>query len=181
MRRKQPAVTISDKNEAFVRLYAREEGRLRRYVSALVPISADIDDILQETAISLMRKFDEYDPQQPFFNWACRFALFEVLQFRKRTNTRSRYFSEEVVEAIAQDYQQNEQLSEQRRFALSECLRRLSEQDRRLVELRYFSEETVDSLSRRIEEPVARLYRSLARIRYALAMCVRKKIAAEGA
>lgn len=173
-------MNISAQNEAFVRLYAREEGRLRRYVSALVPTPSDVDDVLQETAIALMRKFDEYDPEQPFFNWACRFAYYEVLQYRKRAQTRGRHFSDAVVEAIAADYQQHHQLADQRREALAECLRRLSEQDRRLVELRYFSGETVDSLAERIQEPVARLYRSLARIRYALATCVRNKVPAEG-
>jgi hypothetical protein len=35
-------------SEDFIRLYARHEGRLRRYVSALVPLSADVDDELKD-------------------------------------------------------------------------------------------------------------------------------------
>jgi len=173
-------MNLTKQNEEFVRLYAKEEGRLRRYVGALVPVMADVDDILQETAIALMRKFDQYDPTQPFFNWACRFALYEVLQHRKRAKTRGRHFSDEVVEAIATEYQQHQQLSDQRKVALTGCLRKLEDQDRRLVELRYFSDETVESLAQRIEEPAARLYRSLARIRFALAVCVRKSLVQEG-
>ncbi|GAA4427927.1 sigma-70 family RNA polymerase sigma factor [Bremerella cremea] len=170
---------ISPQNEQFVRLYARDEGRLRRYVASLVPSTADVDDVLQETAIALMRKFEQYDDEQPFFNWACRFALYEVLQHRKRSNTRRRHFSDEVVEAIASEYQRHQQQSEERKKALADCLHKLDSQDRRLVELRYFSEETIDSLAQRIGEPAAKLYRSLARIRYALALCVRETIAAE--
>ncbi|MBI1247983.1 sigma-70 family RNA polymerase sigma factor [bacterium] len=173
-------VKISQQNEEFVRRYARDEGRLRRYVSALVPVASDVDDIMQETAIALIRKFEQFDPSQPFFNWACRFALYEVMQYRKRKQTRSRHFSEEVVEAIAAEYREHQNLAEERTKALADCLLKLDEPDRRLVELRYFSEETIDSLSHRIQEPVARLYRSLARIRYQLAACVRKAIAAEG-
>lgn len=173
-------VKFTKQNEEFVRLYAKDEGRLRRYVGALVPAMADVDDILQETAIALMRKFDQYDSAQPFFNWACRFALYEVLQHRKRAKTRRHHFSDEVIEAIAAEYQQHQQLSDQRKRALAGCLHKLEDQDRRLVELRYFSEETVESLAHRIEEPVTKLYRSLARIRYVLAACVRKSLAAEG-
>ncbi len=173
-------MTFTKQNEEFVRLYAKHESRLRRYVCALVPVMADVDDILQETAIALMRKFEQYDSKQPFFNWACRFALYEVLQHRKRAKTRGRYFSDEVVEAIAAEYQQHQQLSEQRKMALAGCLGKLKDQDRRLVELRYFSEETVESLAQKIGEPVAKLYRSLARIRYSLAVCVRKSLSAEG-
>ena len=169
----------SHDSEDFIRLYARHEGRLRRYVSALVPVPTDVDDVLQETAVALMRKFHEYDPNRPFFNWACRFAFFEVMQHRKRERTRRRHFSDKALEAIARDYQQHEQLAEQRRQALAECLRELRVRDRRLVELRYASDETVGSLAERIGEPVARLYRSLARIRRTLADCVRRKLNVE--
>lgn len=171
---------ITQQNEEFIRLYAREEARLRRYVSSLMAVSADVDDVMQETAIALMRKFDQYDPEQPFFNWACRFALYEVMQHRKRSKTRRRHFSDEVVELIAAEYQQCTRMSEEKKQALATCMGNLTDQDRRLVELRYFSEETVENLSKRIEEPVARLYRNLARIRYALAACVRKSVSSEG-
>jgi RNA polymerase sigma-70 factor (ECF subfamily) len=169
----------SEENERFILLYARHETRLRRYICALVPVSADVDDVLQETAVAIMRKFGEYDCNLPFFNWACRFAFYEVMRYRKQAKTRRRYFSDQVVEAIARDYQQHEQLSEQRRQALAGCLRQLADQDRRLVELRYAGADTVASLAERVGEPVSRLYRSLVRIRRMLAVCVQKKLALE--
>lgn len=170
---------LTNENERFLLLYARHEGRLRRYVSAMMPVSADVDDVLQETALALLRKFEQYDSNQPFFNWACRFAFFEMMRHRKVANTLRRHFSDEVVEAIARDYQEHEQLAEQRREALAGCLRQLAAQDRRLVALRYGGEDTVASLAQRIGEPVSRLYRSLIRIRRMLALCVRKKLAVE--
>lgn len=170
---------VSRDNEEFVRLYALHERQLRRYVTAMVPVAADVDDILQETAVALMRKFEQYDREQPFFNWACRFAVYEVLQHRKRNATRSRHFSQAVVEMIAAEYQQHQQAADRRRQLLAECVRQLEEQDRRLIELRYGGTETVDQLAQRINEPAARLYRSLARIRKLLASCVRSKLAVE--
>ncbi|MBA2114143.1 sigma-70 family RNA polymerase sigma factor [Bremerella alba] len=172
-------MTIDDKNEEFGRLFAGVEGRLRRYVEAMVPKAGDVDDVMQETAISLMRKYDQYDPELPFFNWACRFAQFAVKRHRSRAMANRYQFSEAAIDAIAAEYPHHQQRSEERRRALSDCLASLHDKDRRLVELRYFSDETVDSLSQKIEEPVARLYRSLSRIRKALASCVRKKLATE--
>jgi RNA polymerase sigma-70 factor (ECF subfamily) len=93
--------------------------------------------------------------------------------------TRGRHFSDEVVEAISREYEQHEQLSEQRRAALAGCLRQLAAQDRRLVALRYGGEDTIASLAGRIGEPVSRLYRSLMRIRRMLAHCVQKKLTVE--
>ncbi len=166
-------------NERFVLLFARHEGRLRRYVTALVSQPSDVDDVLQETAVALMRKFREFDETQPFFNWACRFAYYEVLQHRKQARSR-RQFSDAVVEAVAREYQEHEQQSDARRAALDDCLRRLSEPDRRLIESRYAGGETMQQLAERLGEPAARLYRLLATIRQTLAACVRRKLALEG-
>jgi RNA polymerase sigma-70 factor (ECF subfamily) len=44
-------------------------------VSVLVPNLPDAEDIVQQTAVALWEKFDEYDPKLPFTPWACRFAL----------------------------------------------------------------------------------------------------------
>lgn len=172
-------MTICDQNQEFVRHFAHAEGRLRRYVAAMLPASGDVDDVMQETAISLMRKFDQYDPELPFFNWACRFAQFAVKKHRYRTQPNSRQFSDAAVEAIATEYPLHQIQALEREAALRDCLSQLKDEDRRLLELRYFSEETVDSLSQRTAEPVARLYRSLSRIRRVLANCVRKKLATE--
>lgn len=170
----------TQRDEEFVRLYARNEGRLRRYVSAMVPVAADVDDILQDTAVALMRKFDEYDSSLPFFNWACRFALYEVMQYRKKNRTHKRHFSEELISEIAREYLEFERTENRRKKALSRCLEKLPQQDRRLVELRYGSDETIDHVASRVDQPVSRLYRSLARIREQLADCVRHSLAAEG-
>jgi len=168
-----------NENERFVLLYARHEGRLRRYVAAMVPEAADVDDVLQETAIALLRKFDEYDCNRPFFNWACRFAFYEVMRHRKQAKTRRRQFSDELVESLARQYEQHEQLSKQRRAALATCLRQLADQDRRLVALRYAGDDTIANLAARLGRPASWFYRSLVRIRRLLALCVQKKITAE--
>lgn len=172
-------MTTVNKNEEFGRLFAGIEGRLRRYVEVIAPTASDVDDVMQETAISLMSKFDQYDPELPFFNWACRFAQNVVKRHRARAMANRYQLSDAAINAITVDYPHHQQRSAERRRALTDCLNHLREEDRRLVELRYFSHETVDSLSQKIEEPVARLYRSLSRIRKTLANCVRKKLATE--
>ena len=169
----------SSENERFMRLFARDEQRLRRYIFALVPFPGDVDDILQDTAVALMRKFEQYDPSQPFFPWASRFALFEVMRHRKQARTRRRHFSSEVVDAIAAEHEHHQIQADDRRAALADCLRALGDHERRLVEFRYGSDESIEEVSRRLQEPAARLYRSLARIRAALAACVRRKLALE--
>ena len=63
---------FDDSNAAqqqFLSLFLRSEREIFRYVAALVPNLADVDDIVQQTAISLWEKFDAYDPARPFTPW----------------------------------------------------------------------------------------------------------------
>ena len=61
-----------------MRLLLKSERELLRYVMVLVPNVNDARDVLQETAIALLRTIDKYDPDRPFVPWACRFALNEA-------------------------------------------------------------------------------------------------------
>jgi DNA-directed RNA polymerase specialized sigma24 family protein len=69
-------------NDEFVRRFVRCQQDLFAYILALVPNTADAQDILQEMAIALCAKVDEYDVDQPFMPWAARFAWFQVRKFR---------------------------------------------------------------------------------------------------
>ena len=66
-------------HEHFLRLFLQVERELLRYVMALVPNVSDARDVVQETAIALWQKFDQYDPERPFVAWASRFAMNEAV------------------------------------------------------------------------------------------------------
>src|SRR5450755_3834236 len=73
-----------DSQAHFLRLFLSSERELLRYVAALVPNLADAEEIVQQTAVVLGKKFDQYDAQQPFTPWACRFAINIVKQWVAR-------------------------------------------------------------------------------------------------
>ena len=56
----------------FIGLYSKHEPNIRRYVYSLVGDASDTEDVMQETAMALWRKFEDYDPSQPFIGWALR-------------------------------------------------------------------------------------------------------------
>jgi len=171
-------------HERFVRLLTLYERNLRRYVISVMGGREDVDDVLQETAVALWQKFHEYKPDQPFVNWACRFAYYEVLkQRRKRRAVLS--FSDETVEALASaraahDDQPAQQQRLAHEHALQGCLSHLPPADRELVSLRYAKSTTVAELARDAGLSVKALYRALARARRLLAECVQRKLACEG-
>ena len=53
----------------FLRLFLSSERELFRYVAALVPNVGDAQEIVQQTALVLWDKFDEYESARPFTPW----------------------------------------------------------------------------------------------------------------
>ena len=53
-------------------------------MAALAPPTADAQAIVQQTAVVLWEKFDQYFASRPFAPWACRFALNVTRQWMAR-------------------------------------------------------------------------------------------------
>ena len=88
-------------SEQFIRQYSAHELDLRCYISSLVSNKSDVDDILQDAAANMWKKYEERDPDAPFIAWALRFAFNSVRNYRQKLATRHKYFSDELVESIA--------------------------------------------------------------------------------
>jgi RNA polymerase sigma-70 factor (ECF subfamily) len=168
------------KETEYVRLLSEYDGELRRYLYTLLPKMADVEEVLQETALALWEKFDQYDPDRPFKPWACRFAYFQTLRFRRSAAQDRLVFREEVLELVAAEREQEEPALEQRRIALGFCLGKLPQADCDLLGQRYAEERKIVDLARQWGQPVKQLYNKLDRIRARLALCIEERMAATG-
>lgn len=171
-----------DEYEQFLRLFAKDEARVRRYIMVLVPHWADVDDIFQETTVALWRKFEEYQVDQPFLNWACRFAHFQVLSHRKREAVRRKHlqFSDAAIEALSAEPLPSDDERTQWRTALAHCVKSLPAGQRDLIDARYATNATVADLATQTGRKAKALYKTLARIRSQLAECVQQRLAIGG-
>jgi RNA polymerase sigma-70 factor, ECF subfamily len=162
--------------ERFVRLFVEGQREILRYILALVPDIDDAHDILQETAVDLWRKFDQYDPACPFAPWACRFAIRRVFKHCEQPVRRMKYLSVESLSLIADERTDNEGILEDRRRALQFCLERLSAADRLMVEQRYSRQMSVAKIARTTGQNPWTLYKALERIRRRLFECVTRRL-----
>lgn len=172
-----PAATVT--HEQFMRLFLQSERELLRYVMAIVPNVSDARDVVQETALAIWRKIDEYDPSRPFVPWACRFALNEARMFL-RTEGRRRSLEQDVAALLESRRIELAGELDARRQHLSDCLGRLPEDQKSLMRGYYFDDESVDALASRLRRSREAIYKSLQRIRLALQQCIEQKILAEG-
>jgi len=167
-----------ERTELLVRLLTKHQDQLFRYIYALVPHPEDARDVLQETAVALCRKFDEYDPDRPFLAWAYSFAYREVLKHRDRDRSWRLPLTRELVERLARERERHETALQARLEALEECLRQLTPEDRELIELRYRGGADTEELVRRSGASRRTLFRQLDRIRRLLSLCIDRRVAA---
>src|ERR1041385_4096429 len=129
-----PQKDRSAEEQRFLSLFLRSEKEVFRYVAVLVPNIADAEDIVQQTAIALWQKFDAYDPAQPFTPWACRFALNKARQWIERKQRWQALLERGLAEELAQRREALRPELECRLKNLENCLGKLPDEQRTLVE-----------------------------------------------
>ena len=167
----------TDGTELLIRLLARHQDELFRYIFTLLPHEEDARDVLQETSVALFRKFAEYDPDKPFLAWAYRFAYLEILKQRARNQRGLRHLSRHVIEHLARERAAHEPVLRQRLQALESCLQALPPADQQLIRQRYETNIDADALAQQAGTSRRTLFRELDRIRRSLYHCINRRLA----
>jgi RNA polymerase sigma-70 factor, ECF subfamily len=164
-------------DEVFADLLTAQQGRLLAFIYALVHNIGDAEDIYQETAMVLWRKFDQYVPNSNFGAWAREIARFEVLRFLKHKRRGRVVFNDELLENLAGtqarlDVLETSEISDWYHQALLDCMDRLSTTDRRLIGLCYSRKSSLKSVAEQEGRSPSSVCNSLKRIRGSLLDCV---------
>ncbi len=166
--------------DEFVRLLAEHQFGLYAYILSLLSNCADADDVMQETSVALWEMFDSYESGTDFRAWACRVAYYRVLKFRERCQGTPFAVSDEFLDRVAAvSFERHDEL-EHRRQALIECMKKLRDRDRELLEHRYdASQPTLKRIAELVGRPVNTVYKAMSRIHRTLFECVQRRLAQE--
>lgn len=167
-------------SEEFVRLLTEAQGPVYGYIVTLIPDRNRARDLLQETNITLWRKADNFEEGTNFHAWACRVAYFHVLAFRRKMAREKLVFNDEILDYLAERNDQRiaEEGALERSRALRNCLQKLPEHHRKLVEARYQPGASVQQIAAEQERTVGSVSQTLYRIRHNLMICIEKTLAA---
>jgi len=165
--------------QRFLSLFLRSEREVFRYVATLVPNVTDAEDIVQQTAMALWEKFEDYDPALPFTPWACRFALNKARQWIERRQRWHALLNGGLAEELMQRRQELLPEFEVRLKHLEGCLGKLPQEQRSLVEGYYYERTKIETLAQSSGRSEAATYKMLQRIRHALQVCVEARIKPE--
>lgn len=167
--------------QRFLSLFLRSEREVFRYVAALVPNVADAEDIVQQTALALWEKFEQYDPSLPFTPWACRFALNKTRQWIERHQRWKLLLEQGLAEELERRREELRPELEARLRHLEGCLTKLPEEQRSLVEGYYYRRDGMEKLAEDSGRSVAAAYKTLQRVRQSLQACIENAANSEGA
>lgn len=164
----------------FLRLYVEHEPSLRGFVRSLVPTLEDANDVMQEAAMALWKRFGSLDAPENFRRWAFGVARLEALEFLRKKSRDRHVFGEDLLAQLADDAEEMADQFVEERKALDVCLQKLPSDQRSLVEAAYAPGVRMDELATRIGRTAMAVYKSLHRIRMMLTDCTKRELSKEG-
>lgn len=171
---------LADVDPDFIKEFTKVQRRLYLFVLSQVPSPIDAEEILQEANVILWKKQAAYEVGTNFFAWAAQIARFEILKHRRRHARSKLTFSDEFLEAVADDVEERSDVLEARRHALKQCMEKLKPQDRELIEMRYQSTDEGKEIAKKLGRPANSVYQSIGRIRKVLQDCVERTATTSG-
>ena len=165
-------VESPDPNETFLRLWMRHEPSLRAYVRCCCPKAQEVDDVMQEVSVAALRKFSTLDDHSAFGAWACLIARYELLSARRRFARDRLVLSEDIVELLANEGDNELPLRERQLRVLDQCIEKLPRERQELTLAAYGKDTTIRELAAQLKRTEGSLYQLLARIRKQLYRCM---------
>lgn len=161
----------------FIKLYLANERRIYGFVRALVPNWSDIDDIIQETAAILWSKFDHFEKGTDFSAWALKIARYQILNYYKTQRKNKLYFSEEMIEVLAEKSLTKNPNIDERLSILKKCLQKLKSYELSLIQMRYEPGSSTKRVAEQTGKELHFLYRLFNKIHAKLLLCIRQTLA----
>jgi RNA polymerase sigma-70 factor (ECF subfamily) len=165
-----------DAYERFLTLFAHHENDLRTFIRSLLPTWHDADEVLQNSALVIWRKFDQFDPATAFMKWACVIARFEALAYRRKMARDRLVFREDLLELMADEGAREVDTRQAEYEALESCLAAMPEKQRTLLTLAYTPGVKVKELAEQAGSTSAAFYMRLNRLRKDLMHCIESKM-----
>ena len=160
--------------------WTRAQPSVGRFVRSFLRDRAEADDVLQEVALVIVEKFNDWDPERPFVAWALGIARRVVL-----THLRARYRSSKVelsdaVDLVAASYEKLEPQAELMKDSLAECLGQVRGQSQQVLALRYTDGLELKQIAEQLDMTASNVGVLLHRVRSTLRKCVDQRLKSEG-
>ncbi|QDT21575.1 sigma-70 family RNA polymerase sigma factor [Gimesia chilikensis] len=168
-----------DSRELLTVNWSKAQPSLMAFLLASTPQFSDAEDLLQEVAIEISRRFDDYDTARPFLPWALWVVKIKIADFYRTRERRPVKFIGESIDALALACDRIQENLTDEKWALESCLKKLTGRSHQLLRLRYYEGLKPQEISHRLDIPAGTVRTALSRVRSALISCVKTTLANE--
>lgn len=166
------------RDEQFVQMFALHERNVRAFIRSMGLDWFAVDDVVQTVSLVMWRKWDEFDPDTDFMQWARAIARFEVLKFRRKMARDRHVFRDDVMELLADATEELQAETSPKKYhtALQQCLNTLPPKSGRLIQAAYAGDRTIREVAEDVGQSATAFYKTLNRIREKLRLCIKHRL-----
>lgn len=162
--------------DAFVKLLTDHQSRLYAFIYSVVGDAELAREVFGETNLILWKRAAEFDLDRPFVPWAFAIARMQILAARQRGRRDRLVFGDAMLDRISARWGLIAEELPDRQQALADCLRRLPEHQRELVEQRYARGMSVQQIAQATGRTAGAMSVLLHRIRTVLGQCIEERL-----
>ena len=168
---------LSDPHLLFTRLFVAAQPALHGYLMSLVHNSHATDDLLQDLAERMWRKFGDYDRQRPFVAWGIGFARLLAMEWRRTQQRLPLPLDDETLDLLASQAADDVPRHDDRLEALRACLMQLTDRQRSILRLRYQESMPVAKIALSWNRSQMAIYKTLNHVHRSLLDCISDALA----
>ncbi len=163
-------------SERFTREWTRAQPVVSSFIGAVVRDFNSAEDLLQDVAVVLLKRFSEYDPSRSFTGWALGIARLKVLE-AKRAPHDLLAADPQHLETLALAHEELSPEIERSKAALRECLQTIKGRALTLLKLRYDRAIKPQAIAAEMGMNPGAVRVMLTRTRQTLFDCIQKQLA----
>lgn len=165
------------KNTEEITLYwTNSQPIVAAYISSAIPNFEDANDVLQSVALTIVHSYEKYNKQTPFTAWAIGIARNEILHYYRKTGRDRHVFDDELVQKIAEVYQEKTAELNEIKKALEQCMAKLQGRWREIIQLRYLRGMDARRIGQSFGISQSAVFALLHRIRLSLRECIQRTV-----
>ncbi len=168
---------MSDRSREITVLWTRTQPLIRGFLWTAVGRAEDVEDLMQEVAVSIVDRFDSFEQGTNFKAWALTIARYKVMDFVKKKMRDRHVFDDEMLGDLAKTQLRLSDEQNPRADALIHCIGKLKPRAKQLMELRYGHEMTPQKIAQASGSTANAVAAALYRVRKAIAECIEYRLA----
>lgn len=160
----------------FIEALTRHQPALEAFCYANLANRDDAREVLQATCVKLWQKATDWDPDTEFLPWAFTVARFTILSHYRDQKRDRLVFDEDVIQVMADKIEEAATAFDQRREALTGCMKKLSQKQRALLHDHYTASQSLREIAEATGRSLSAVKMNLLRIRQQLRACIEREI-----